>query len=254
MMNSCDTYFYHIGVELGVDKIAKYANSLGLGQRLGVNVNMERPGLIPTASWKKLIHKHKWTAGDTPNISIGQGYNLLTPIQMASLYSSLSNGGKTWKPQLVKRITNHIGETIFESTPKELDHEKLIKDKNFALMRDILKDVVMHPKGTGKRAQVEGQTVAGKTGSVQVVSLEKNRNQTDVSIKWKEHAMFGAFSPVENAEIAVAIVSQNDSIGGGGRAAAPIAGKIIKKYWELKDLREKEKSSKRDRYNEKGKS
>ena len=112
---------------------------------------MERPGLIPTSSWKKLIHKHKWTAGDTPNISIGQGYNLLTPIQMANPYSTLSNNGKTWKPQIVKRITNHIGET-YSRAHQKIDHEKLIKDKNFALMRDILKDVVMHPKGTGKKA------------------------------------------------------------------------------------------------------
>ena len=101
----------------------------------------------------------------------------------------------------------------------------------------------MDPKGTGKKAAVEGHTVAGKTGSVQVVSLKKNRNQTDVSIKWKEHAIFGAFSPVENAEIAIAIVSQNDSVGGGGRAAAPIAGKIIKKYWELKEQRAQKKAN-----------
>ena len=239
MMNSCDTYFYHIGVELGVDKIAKYAHSLGLGKRLGVSLNMERPGLVPTSEWKKLVHKQKWTAGDTPNISIGQGYNLLTPMQMANLYSTIANNGKTWKPRIVKRITNHIGETIMEDAPALIEREKIISDENLELMRNILKDVVMDPKGTGKKAAVAGHTVAGKTGSVQVVSLKKNRNQTDVSIKWKEHAIFGAFSPVKNAEIAIAIVSQNDSIGGGGRAAAPIAGKIIKKYWELKEKRTK---------------
>ncbi len=94
----------------------------------------------------------------------------------------------------------------------------------------------MDQGGTGRNAQVAGVTVAGKSGSVQVVSLKKNTNKpgSDVSMNWKEHAMFTAFSPTENAEIAVAVVSQNDIVGGGGKSAAPIAGKIIARYWELK--------------------
>ena len=112
-------------------------------------------------------------------------------------------------------------------------------------MRKILVYVVTDPKGTGKKAAVEGYTVAGKTGSAQVVGLKKNRNQDDVSRKWKEHAIFTAFLPVENAEIAVAVVSQNDMIGGGGRAAAPIAGKIISAYWELKEQRKGKNVAKR---------
>ena len=159
-------------------------------------------------------------------------------MQMASLYASLGNGGKVWKPFIVKRVTNYIGETVLEQKPELLKTVKKIRPSYFRLVRDILQDVVMNQEGTGKRAAVKGQTVAGKTGSVQVVSLKKNRNQVDVSMKWKEHAMFAAFSPVRSPEIAVAVVSQNDRIGGGGRAAAPVAGAIIAKYWELKKKRQ----------------
>ena len=237
-MKSCDVYFYHIGVELGVERIAEYARGLGLGRKLGVKLNIERPGLVPTSAWKQLVHRFPWTAGDTPNISIGQGYNLMTPIQMANLYATIANGGTVWRPYLVNRVTNHIGETVREFGPQRIKKVTKVQPQTFELMRGILQSVVMDPEGTGKRANVAGTTVGGKTGSVQVVSLKKNRNQVDVSMKWKEHALFAAFSPVENAEIAVAIVSQNDKIGGGGRAAAPVAGSIISTYWKLKEARE----------------
>jgi len=238
MMKSCDVFFYQVGVELGVDRIARYAKAFGLGQSLNTKLNMERPGLIPTSAWKMLVHRFPWVAGDTPNVSIGQGYNLMTPMQMASLYASIANGGKVLRPYLVNRVTNHVGETVFEHQPEMIKKLTEVSPETFQIVRNTLMAVVMDPKGTGKNANVPGATVAGKTGSVQVVSLKKNRNQADVSMNWKEHAMFAAFSPVENAEIAVAIVSQNDTVGGGGRSAAPVAGKIIAAYWRLK--REKE--------------
>lgn len=238
MIKSCDIYFYQMGVELGVDKIAKYAKSFGLGNKLGIKLNLERPGLIPTSSWKEAAFRTSWTPGDTPNVSIGQGYVLMTPLQMASLYVALANGGMIWQPHIVKTISNHVGQKTFEQEHNLIHQVKTISPETFKLMRKILKAVVMDQDGTGKRARVPGQTVAGKTGSVQVVSLKRNRNQTDVSMRWKEHAIFAAFSPVEDAEIVVAVVSQNDKIGGGGKSAAPVAQKIIAKYWELKKQRE----------------
>jgi penicillin-binding protein 2 len=237
MLKSCDVYFYQVGVELGVDRSAKYAKALGLGQLLGFDLNMERPGLVPTSAWKMLVHRFPWAAGDTPNVSIGQGYNLMTPMQMANLYATIANGGKVWRPYVVNRVTNHVGETIYEHQPELLHEVTEIKPETFNLIRQALTAVVMDPQGTGKNSMVPGVTVAGKTGSVQVVSLKKNRNQGDVSMNWKEHAMFTAFSPAEDAEIAVAVVSQNDSVGGGGRSAAPVAGKIIAAYWQLKEAR-----------------
>ena len=241
MMKSCDVYFYQLGVDLGVDTIARYAKAFGLGEKFGTRLNMERPGHIPTSSWKQRTYRFPWTVGDTPNVAIGQGYVLTTPMQIASLFSSLANGGKVFRPYVVRRVTNHVGKVEFEQQPELLKEIQIISPENFELMKNILKAVVMDEEGTGAKAQVAGQTVAGNTGSVQVVSLKKNRNQTDVSMRWKEHALFAAFSPVENAEIAVAVVSQNDRIGGGGKAAAPVAGQIIARYWELKSQREKAK-------------
>jgi penicillin-binding protein 2 len=238
LMKSCDVYFFNLGVELGIDRIAKYARALGLGSRLGVGLNQESAGLVPTTAWKRLTFHAPWTIGETPSVSIGQGANLMTPIQMASLYATIANGGKIWRPTVLRRITNHLGEEVVHHEPELLSNVATIRPETFHLIRTILQSVVMDPEGTGKNANVPGVTVGGKTGSVQVVSLRKNRNQTDVSMKWKEHAMFAAFSPVENPEMVVVVISENDVVGGGGASAGPVAGKIIEAYWNLKKQRE----------------
>lgn len=237
LMKSCDVYFYNLGVELGVDRIAKYATELGLGQKLGVQLNMEQPGLIPTSAWKKLTYRVPWTTGETPSISIGQGAVQMTPMQIANLYATIANEGKIWRPFLVKRVINHIGETVLVHDSELIKSVEKIKPESFRIVKEGLEAVVMDKEGTGKSAQVEGHTIGGKTGSVQVVSLSKNRTNVDVSMMWREHAMFAAFSPVKDPEIAVAIVSEHDSVGGGGRSAAPVAGKIFKAYYELKAKR-----------------
>lgn len=237
IMKSCDIYFYNIGLELGVDKIAEYAKSFGLGKKLNVGLNIERKGLIPTSAWKKLTTRTPWMIGDTPAISIGQGSNLVTPIQLASLFSTIANGGTVYRPRLIESIVNHLGKKLYKEKTQVLSKIENITPKTFKIIKETLKAVVMDPKGTGKRAFVKGHTVAGKTGSVQVVSLKRNRNQSNVSMKWKEHALFASFSPVENAEIAIAIISENDRIGGGGKAAAPVSAEIMKAYWDLKKKR-----------------
>jgi penicillin-binding protein 2 len=239
LMKSCDVFFYQMGIDLGAKNIAKYASAFGLGEKLGVKLNTERPGLVPTPAWKQLVKKFPWTLGDTVNIAIGQGDNLMTPMQMVSLYATIANGGTIWRPYLVRRVTNHIGEVITKESPQKIGQVNMVKQDTFKLIRSILQEVVMNEDGTGHNANVEGVTVAGKTGSVQVVSLKKNRNRDDVSSRWKEHAIFAAFSPVEKAEIAVVVVSENDTVGGGGKSAAPVAKKIIESYWKLKENRKK---------------
>lgn len=244
MMKSCDVYFYNVGVELGVDRIAKYAADLGLGEKTGFQLNFELPGLIPTVAWKRKFFKAPWTPGETPSVSIGQGAVQMTPMQMANLYATLGNGGMIWKPFLVKRVLNHVGESILVHDPELVRRVERIKPETLNLVRDALTAVVMDKDGTGKAAAVPGQTVAGKTGSVQVVSLSKNQTKLDVSMKWREHAMFAAFSPTDKPEIAVAIISEHDKVGGGGKSAAPVAGKIIAAYWDLKKKREMKQAQK----------
>lgn len=240
LMKSCDVFFYNTGVELGVDRIAKYATMLGLGAKLGVGLNMEMPGLVPTTAWKKLTLHMPWTAGETPNVAIGQGAIQLTPIQMATLYATIGMEGKQYRPHLVKRIVNRIGETVLTEEPELLRDMGTIKRSTWQFVKDGLTAVVMDKEGTGKKAQVEGVSVAGKTGSVQVVSLSKNqgKSQSNVSMQWREHAMFAAFAPSDKPEIAIAIVSEHDVKGGGGASAAPVAGKILNAFFDMKKKRE----------------
>ncbi len=240
LMKSCDVFFYNLGMELGVDRIAKWAGELGLGQKTGLLLNFEQAGLIPTSAWKKLTYRMPWSTGETPSVAIGQGADQLTPIQMANLYATIGNGGQVWRPYVVRRVVNPMGETMMMQEPELVRRIDKIKQSTFAAVKEGLMAVVMDKEGTGKGAQVEGHTVAGKTGSAQVVSLSKNtgKQQGDVSIAWREHAMFASFSPVENPEIAVAVISEHDKQAGGGKQAAPVAGKIIKAYWELKAKRQ----------------
>lgn len=238
IMKSCDVFFYHVGVDLGVDKIAKYARIFGLGRTLGFELNPERPGLVPTVAWKKAELKEAWAVGETPSIAIGQGYNLMTPMQMATLYAGIATRGKIWKPYLVRRVINHVGEVLEERHPELLREINQISPESFRLVIAGLESVVMDAEGTGKAARVPGVNVAGKTGSVQVVNLKRNRNQSDVSVRWKEHAMFASFAPVEDPEIVVAVVSEHDEKGGGGASAAPVAGKILQTYFRLKTQRQ----------------
>jgi penicillin-binding protein 2 len=237
LYRSCDVYFYETGVQLGVDKIAEYALKLGLGRLPGLRLNTEKAGLIPNSAWKQLTQRVPWTKGDTPNVSIGQGYNLVTPLQIASLYATIGNGGVVRRPYVVQRITDNVGREVFREKGSELWKITDIDPQVLNTVKDMLRDVVEHPDGTGKNSKVNGVSVAGKTGSVQVVSLKRNRNFEDVSMKWREHALFAAFAPVDNPEIALAIVSENDAVGGGGASAAPVAGKIIKAFFRLKKER-----------------
>jgi penicillin-binding protein 2 len=156
---------------------------------------------------------------------------------MASLYATIANKGHIWKPYLIKRISSPIGQLIEERQPQLIRSTDAISPENYDLVRQGLEAVVMDEEGTGKKARVPGVSVAGKTGSVQVVNLKKNKNQTDVSILWKEHAMFASFAPSEDPEIVVAVISEHDDKGGGGASAAPVAGHILNTYFKLKKRR-----------------
>ena len=238
LVQSCDVFFYHLGVALGVDRIANYARQFALGRPLGLGLNVERRGLIPTRAWKRQHRGQRWQAGENTGVAIGQSYNLLTPLQMVSLYAAIANGGTIWQPWLVRRVVDHYGKTLAQYDAKPLQHSRA-NANHLRLLRQYLRAVVTDPKGTGQRAKLVGVDIAGKTGSVQTVSLSKYQDNTDaISTKWREHAIFAAFSPTQNADIAVIVVSENDRIGGGGRAAAPIAARIIAAWQDIKQAKD----------------
>ncbi len=240
LLLSCDVYFYHLGIELGMDRMAKYAKSLGLGQKLGVRLNREEAGLIPTTDWWRKHFHYPPNKGDMPSLAIGQGANIVTPIQLANLYAAIANGGKLWRPFIVKKATNATGETVLEQKPELIREVSFIKPETLQMIRQMLLQVVEDPRGTGKRARVPGVSVAGKTSTAQVVSLKKTLSSKSTRMQWREHAEFAAFSPAEGAEIVVSVISENDPIGKGGVSAAPVAQKILQAYWEAKWAKEKE--------------
>lgn len=226
---SCDVYFYQVGNLLGVDRIAKWSRAFGLGERTGLDLNMEVTGIVPSTEWKlQTKGGAPWQSGDTINVSIGQGYNLMTPIQIAVMMAAIGNGGKVFRPYLLRRIIDSSGRVVNEEKPS-LNRRVTFKPENMAVVRGGLEDVVMAPSGTGRRSQVPGFTIAGKTGTAQTAALKRTKDVEEVSFQQRDHAWFAAYAPADNPEIAVVALSEFDG-GGGGAQAAPIVQQVLEAY------------------------
>lgn len=234
LVQSCDVYFYNVGKLLGVDKLAEYARHFGLGAPTGVQLPREKRGLIPTRDWKQARLKEPWQIGETISVSIGQGYNLATPLQLAVAYSALANGGVVWQPRLIKQIETVDGRVVETFNPKS-ERTVPLSAKVMAQLKKALWGVVNEEGGTGRAARIRDADVAGKTGTAQVIGLPDNgrtRKTKFISARHRDHALFVCFAPVDDPEIAVAVVVEN--AGNGGVVAAPIAGKVLNAYFERK--------------------
>lgn len=225
---SCDVYFYQVGNLLGVDRIAKWSRAFGLGEKTGLDLNMEVTGIVPTTEWKQTTKGAPWQSGDTINVSIGQGYNLMTPLQIVTMMAAIGNGGKVYRPFLLKKIVDAQGRIVGEEKPL-LRRRVTFNSDNMALVRGGLEDVVMSPTGTGRKSAVPGFTVAGKTGTAQTAALKRTKDQDEVHFQQRDHAWFAAYAPADNPEIAVVALSEFDG-GGGGSQAAPIVQKVIEAF------------------------
>ena len=236
LVQSCDVYFYNLGHRLGIDTLAHYATKFGLGNPTGIGLNREKNGLVPTTQWKLTDRKQPWFLGETISASIGQGYNLVTPLQQANMMVAVANGGMLLKPYLVKRIENPDGRILNEFFP-EIKGKIGGKSENLEIIRKALHDVVNGPKGTGRKAKLDDIVVSGKTGTVQVVRMKtkKKLEKKEIPYKHRDHAWFVGFAPYEKPEIVVAVLIEHG--GHGGATAAPIAKKIIKKYFQLYPLK-----------------
>ena len=230
LVESCDVYFYEIGRRLGIDKISKYAMKFGLGKITGFDQVHETPGLIPTREWKLKRRGLPWQEGETLSTAIGQSFVLVTPIQMASFVSAVFNGGIIFRPQVTKWAGKSEAEKTYEFSPV-VTGKLEIREEYLDLVKNALVGVVNEPRGTGGRVRLKDTTVAGKTGTAQVVALKKGEeyeNEEDIPLKFRDHAWFVAVAPAEKPQIAIAIVIEHG--GHGGSAAAPIAGQMIKTY------------------------
>lgn len=231
LTESCDVYFYLLGQKLGPDRIAKYARALGLGQPTGIELDHEKPGLIPDTEWKKRRFGQPWFPGETPSIAIGQGYVSVTPLQMANLTATVANGGTLYRPWFVRKIESLDGRLIREYGPEIISTLNL-KENTLEHIRKALRDVVNSGSGTGGRAKSGLVMIAGKTGTAQVAEMRGGIVKSEnLPYQIRDHAWFVAFAPVENPEIAVAVLVEHG--GHGGAAAAPLAKKIIEKYFTL---------------------
>jgi penicillin-binding protein 2 len=235
IVHSCDTYYYMLANDMGIDSISRFMGSLGLGQRTGVDLGKddsgESKGVLPSQEWKKQRFKkpeqQKWYAGETISIGIGQGYNAYTPIQLAQATAILANNGVMFRPHLVR----HIADT--KSGEKRLVEPQPIRDLqlkpgNVDVIRRAM--VGVNKEGTGARAFAGAPyEAAGKTGTAQVFSL-KGAQYKEGAIKkeLRDHALFIAYAPADNPKIALAVLVENG--GFGAQSAAPIARMVIDYY------------------------
>jgi len=222
---SCDVYFYNLGLLLGVDKIAKWAGRFGLGKITGIALEHEKSGLIPTRAWKEKTYRERWMKGETLSVAIGQGFDLVTPLQMGLVIAAIANGGYMVQPKLLK-----LGEGE-ETNPESSGAQFFgLGPATIAVIRQGLLNAVNARHGTGHRAAIPGIQVAGKTGTVQVASSAKDesRAQEEMPEKLRDHAWFVGYAPFKHPEIAVAVLLEH--AGHGGSAAAPVARQVMEAY------------------------
>jgi len=224
---SCDVYFYNISEELGIDRISKYAKIFGFGSGTGIELS-EKDGLVPSRSWKYKQFKEPWYKGETIVTSIGQGFLNVTPLQITMMTAAVANGGNILKPILIKRISDLDGKNTMVSS-SEIISILPFDETQIKIIQNSLISAVNEKAGTGKRAKVKHGTVAGKTGTAQVIST-KTKSKKDI---YKDHAWFTAYYPAENPEIALTVLIENG--GSGGSVAAPLAKDIIDLYFEQKN-------------------
>ncbi len=232
LTHSCDVFFYITGEKLGVDKLAQYAKGCGLGQHTGVRLAHERPGLIPTSVWKQQRFKEPWQAGETLSISIGQGFNLVTPLQMAVFISAVGNGGTLYRPRLVSSVQRPDGTKVKGIEP-EIIGGLPVSAENLDIVRKGLLQVVQGERGTARRIRIPGVEIAGKTGTAQVFSRKKGAKFDNDKVKreLKDHAWFVCYAPAENPTIAISVIIEHGEHGSS--QAAPVAGELIRHHMDV---------------------
>ena len=231
IVQSCDTYYYMLANDMGIDSIARFMGQLGFGQRTGVDIDGESEGVLPSPEWKKRRFRRpeqqKWFAGETISIGIGQGYNAYTPIQLAQAMAAVANDGVMFRPHLVKYITDsRTGEQrMIEPEPLRI---LPWKRQNIETIKRAM--IGVNTQGTGARAFAgAGYVSAGKTGTAQVFSLKgAEYRSSSVKKELRDHALFIAFAPADQPRIALAVLVENG--GFGAQSAAPIARMVFDYY------------------------
>ena len=231
IVDSCDTYYYMLANDLGIDNIASFMRLFGFGSRTGIDIEGESEGVLPSQEWKrkrfKRADQQRWYAGETISIGIGQGYNAYTPIQLAQAVATIANDGVMYRPHLVKFVLDTRTGSPTPIEPKPL-RSLAFKPGHLDVIKQAM--VGVNKAGTGARAFAGSEYVsAGKTGTAQVYSLKGEKySEGHVKERLRDHALFIAFAPAEHPTIALAVLVENG--GFGAQAAAPIARQVIDYY------------------------
>jgi penicillin-binding protein 2 len=229
---SCDVFFYQVGIHLGIDRLSQWAHMLGLGERSGIELDNERPGVMPSSLWKEKRFHQRWYPAETLSVAIGQGYVAATPLQMAMVAAEIANGGTRYKPQFVKEEEALNGSVIRKFPPiveRRIPFDPTVLD----IVRSAMCDVVNGGGGTGHAAHLDNITVCGKTGTSQVVKEAGNARipEDKEPLKYRDHGWFVAYAPSDHPQIAIACVIEHG--GHGGSSAGPVVHDVMKRFFEL---------------------
>ena len=227
LVQSCDVYFYTVGQRMGIERMASFAHQFGLGEATGIELPSERVGIVPSEAWKRKAKNEPWLPGETISASIGQGYVNVTPLQMASLIGTVANDGVMFRPRLVQAVMDRATGEL-QQRPAVPKRTLKLRPEILPLIKEALAGVVK--EGTGTRAQSALVTIGGKTGTAQMTAL-RSGPEKDIPKKFRDHAWFVAFAPVEAPTIAVAVLGEH--MGHGGSASAPLAKELIETYVKL---------------------
>ncbi len=212
---SCNVMFWQLGLRVGPEDLRRTARLLGLGEPTGIDLPVEAEGLVPSADFKRRVFREPWYPGDTLNMAIGQGFLLVTPIQVARMMAAVANGGAVLKPLLVRAVLSPDGK-VLQTFRTEVVRRLTFSPQTWQALREGLEAVVS--EGTGRTAQVEGIAVAGKTGSAETP-------------RGRPHAWFAGYAPAHDPRIVVVVLVEHGARG--GLAAAPLAGEVIRTWKEL---------------------
>ncbi len=231
IIRSCDVYFYNLSLTLGIDRIHKYLSHFGLGTRTGIDLPGEPTGLLPSREWKRATRRQAWFPGETLIAGIGQGYNLTTPLQLALATATLANRGAIMRPQMLHASRMPGSDTTTAQQPVVAGQVPVASPANWDTVIGAMQDVVHSPRGTA-HAISQGMTyhMAGKTGTAQVFGIAQDAKYEaeEIEERLRDHALFVGFAPLEDPQIAVAVIVENG--GHGGSVAAPVAKAIIDRY------------------------
>lgn len=217
---SCNVFFYNLGHKvLGVRDIHHWCDEFGFGKKTGIDLDREIAGVNPSNAWKRKTFGEPWYPGDTINLCIGQGYILVTPLQLACYVTAIANGGKLFKPKIIDKIISNTGKVI-KSYTSEIKSEIKISSNTLKIVQQGMKEVVQHKYGTGIKARVKGHEASGKTGTIQMGTADNRIH----------HAWFMGYTPSDKPEISVVILIENAE--SGGTDAAPVAKEIFKYYYK----------------------